>query len=293
MITKIYHESTINDERDLFNPNLDMNGKEIFIYTNKKWINNFYESEQDKIFELITTGKIKNPDEITTKESKNSALVFFARRGDEKIVKLLLDNGANVNKLDIDANTPLVLASYSDNKGIVKILLDYKANPNIPNMYGETPLIIATILKNDNIVKDLLEAGADVNKKDSIGSTSLLRNIFNWNDIIFKDLLEAGADPNIKNKNGDSVITPKTLTKPIIIDNMLEHGLDINMRDKYGSTILMLAIWYQQYDTINLLLKKDADITLKNNDGETAMSIAELLGNKDILFLLKTYGAKE
>ena len=73
-----------------------------------------------------------------------------------KIVKFLLNKGANVNLQNYDGDTPLHLAARYEMEYIVKLLLHYNADVNIINKKDET----AMISSNSNIyphVKTLLE----------------------------------------------------------------------------------------------------------------------------------------
>jgi ankyrin repeat protein len=51
-----------------------------------------------------------------------TALHLAASKGDEKMVKLLVDGGAFTNALDYDGNTPLLLAAMEDRAAIVMLL---------------------------------------------------------------------------------------------------------------------------------------------------------------------------
>ena len=45
--------------------------------------------------------------------------------------------------------------------------------------------------------------------------------------------------------------------------------------------------------TVKMLLEAKADVNVANKDGDTALSIARQQGNKEIVQLLKSAGAKE
>ncbi|XP_068698924.1 GA-binding protein subunit beta-1-like [Montipora foliosa] len=51
--------------------------------------------------------------------------------GQESIVKLLLEHGADVNAIDRFQFTPLHKAERRNHHSIVKLLLDYKARPTL------------------------------------------------------------------------------------------------------------------------------------------------------------------
>ena len=47
--------------------------------------------------------------------------------------------GSDVNKQNVDGDTPLHIAAGKRNMKIIKILLDHKAKLDIPNKLGEIP----------------------------------------------------------------------------------------------------------------------------------------------------------
>lgn len=53
---------------------------------------------------------------------------------------LLLKNGANVNSVDGDLQTPLMYAVLCDYPSIIKLLLEHGAEKSIRNSDGETVL---------------------------------------------------------------------------------------------------------------------------------------------------------
>ena len=56
-----------------------------------------------------------------------------------------------------------------------------------------------------------------------------------------------------------------------IVEKLLENGANINETDEKGRTLLMLAALYNQKDTLNLLINKNACIDLQDNEGKNAL----------------------
>jgi hypothetical protein len=88
-------------------------------------------------------------------------------------VKLLIENGVNVNSQNTFGRTPLHVAVESGNLNLVKLLIEKGANLDIQDRDGRTPLHMAAMSNSLDIVKLLIEKGADVNVKDRNGQIPL------------------------------------------------------------------------------------------------------------------------
>ncbi|MFZ6755584.1 ankyrin repeat domain-containing protein [Undibacterium sp. Ji50W] len=72
-----------------------------------------------------------------------SALAFAARGCDREICSLLLDNGAEIDPVDVFDNTPLWRAVMAKREEIVSLLVSRGANPDLANKSGVSPRILA------------------------------------------------------------------------------------------------------------------------------------------------------
>ncbi len=90
-----------------------------------------------------------------------------------EIVKLLLDNGAEIEAKIWDRKTSLHLACEFGHLEIVKLLLDRGANIEAKNLNGETPLHFACRYHKTEITKELLNKGADIYAVNRRGGTPL------------------------------------------------------------------------------------------------------------------------
>ena len=92
-----------------------------------------------------------------------NALHAALYRGKEAVVKMLLENGAEVNAEGGEYGNALQTASQKGNEAIVKLLLENGADVNAKGgKYGHA-LHAALYRGNNAIVKLLLENGAEVN----------------------------------------------------------------------------------------------------------------------------------
>ena len=128
---------------------------------------------------------------------KNTSLHYATEKGYIEVVKLLLQNGADVNAFNLKSKTPLHLAAERGFLEVTKLLLQNGADVNAKSSnFANTPLILAAMKGHFEIVKLLLENGANVNQMSyhgSHGSDSLGYAAYYGHLEIVKILLKHGA----------------------------------------------------------------------------------------------------
>lgn len=109
--------------------------------------------------------------------SKNDELlVYQANFGTAAEVRKLLDTGANPDAVGEDGWPTISLAAMrGDDEGmrIVRMLVDAGANLNVRDANGETPLMNAITTNNAPLVKYMIEHGADFHATSKSGRTVL------------------------------------------------------------------------------------------------------------------------
>ena len=99
--------------------------------------------------------------------------------GHLKIVKLLAENGANLDEKTNDGDTLLIKAIEKGNTEIVDLLIKKGANVELANEKdGWTPLVHAIVRANFKIVKLLVDNGANINVSCSYEGNALTPLMF-------------------------------------------------------------------------------------------------------------------
>jgi len=220
---------------------------------------------------------------------------------DTRIVKLLIDAGADVNYADPKFRyTPLSSAAgnrretfetltksggytgpFPDTLETVRLLIKAGANPSHIDSFSESPLRIAMRTDNAEIARLLLQAGADVHQRVSAeigaqrGDTVLMETISNYSVVrdisAVRLLLDFGANPNDRNERD------------------YEEDREERGGGWQGYSVLGYAAKYGFYDVVKVLLESGADPTLPRTDGATAYELSHQGKHPKTAALLKSY----
>lgn len=145
-----------------------------------------------------------------------------------EVLRLIEEEGADVNLRDVDGSTALHVARSS---AVARALLDHGAGVNAKNSRGMSPLHRS---RNAGVSRVLLDSGAEVNALDSRGNTAL----HYANDrATVQQLLDHGADPHVRNCEGQTPIHMSLYAFKVVA--LKKAGACIDSADGTGKTLLM------------------------------------------------------
>lgn len=203
---------------------------------------------------------------------------------DINMIKKLIEQGADINIRAEYNYTPIQYACLSNNYEAVKILLENNAN-----ILNEELLHIVCVLGNQRLLKLLIEYGCNVNELDKYGRTPAYWAVQEDNLTCLKILYEQGANFSIKGENEETLLYFATGEKNIVI---VQYLLNIGMKNDINDINfppLILATNYNDKDMVKLLLDNGANINLKDNFGNTALTNSIYYANYEITKLLLEY----
>lgn len=142
-----------------------------------------------------------------TKDPKTRNLLAAVALGDVNKVNNLL-NKEIINKKIYSLNDGTVLswAAYCNQPRLVKWLIERGANVDPRSDHNLTPLIEAAHLGHLEVVKILVQNGADINAATKKGWTALMWSGERGHVEVVRFLLQSGADKSLKNHRGKTAL---------------------------------------------------------------------------------------
>ena len=173
-----------------------------------------------------------------------------------EIVKYLLDNGAEINAVQVGGPTALGQATFRGNSDVVKYLLDKGANPDLGDEKGATPLHHAAYAGNMELVKLLISHNANVNLQQKDGGTPLSHSSIRKHNEVAKYLLENKANPNIADNKGSTPLHHAAYAgNSELVKMLLIYAANPNATQKDGGTVLGHAKGHGNTETVQMILK--------------------------------------
>ncbi|KAI9773654.1 MAG: hypothetical protein M1840_006928 [Geoglossum simile] len=217
-----------------------------------------------------------------------NALQAASRKGHSQIVQQLLENRANANALGGHYGNALHAASYMGHGQIVKQLLKNGAKPNAPGGRYGNALQAASYMCHGRIVQQLLEHGVDIDAPGGYYGSALHAASYMGHSQIVQQLLEGGASVNAPGAPfGNALQAASRKGHSQIVEQLLKNGANINaLVGPYGNA-LQAAAHKGHSQTVEQLLKNGADISAPGFY-ENALQAASSAGHDQIVQQLKS-----
>jgi len=113
--------------------------------------------------------------DVNCRDASGTPMLCMASRHNRKeLLEWLIASGAAIDAISKDRGYSAVMdAVWKSNTAVVKILVDKKANLNFISRDGQSVLVLAVGTGNEEICRLLVENGADPSVKDSMGMSAL------------------------------------------------------------------------------------------------------------------------
>lgn len=243
--------------------------------------------------------------------SAENALHIASYRGNEKVVKFLLNKNINFNKKDSFGNTALIYAAEEGHAKIVNLLLNLPGiDINAKNSEEETALDCAKRKGRRRVIR-LIQSkiGIQSSKFDQFPVAvkhppiDKIKEEF-WNTIFRGDINEMDlkflddkgeilVDVNSINENGETaLIIAASNGNHELVRWLMEYNADITIKDANGDNALIRAAKNGYFDVVEELLFQKANINSVGQHKRTALMVAAENGYVRVVKLLLKKGVK-
>lgn len=205
-------------------------------------------------------------------------------------IEYLLKRGAKIDARDTDGQTPLMVAAKSGDLSIINGLLAYKADPNLQDHDGWTAAMHAVRLNEPKIFRLLGKYKANFNLLNKDQMTALAMAVFDNRANAAVAMLDNNANPNLAMGSAKYNALMLAVKKENLqmAQTLLQYKANPNAKNSGGLTPLMIAAFGNQDMLISLLLKSGADKRIKDEEGKTALQLAQENSAEKAIAVLKS-----
>lgn len=171
---------------------------------------------------------------------------------DEETLSLLVKAGANVSAQDDRGISSLHFAALRGDKSLLTWLLRNGANANLQTEHGTTPLMLAARRGHEESVTLLLAHQANTHLTDEAGCTALMHAF---------------------SSSGSSEVGMKILAETLSIDQV----------DGAGRSAMFHAVLGGRVDGLKALIEREGRVNILDEEGRSPLYQACLMGNEEVV----------
>ncbi|CAG2255852.1 unnamed protein product [Mytilus edulis] len=296
---------------------------QVFHGNTVSWQRLFIKAARDNEYETVEKMIVffqSHPAFINSKEPKsaNTALHWACRNGHFDVVRLLLENGANIDAKNIMKNTPLNAAIEGLHRKVCHLLIEWGCDVHCRNTKQLSPF---ETVKNDDFKKYLIELyehysnivpkimSGDMDLLDRTlsdhsrgykeycclrsrcinGSTLLHTTAYHGHIQGIRDILSLRVDVNVRDYKGATALHRSRNAS--ILEEILDSGALVDAEDSEGNTPLHVKCYGEtgkpaEMASIELLLHKNANICKRNNRSLLPIHCCAMQGRIDVMKML-------
>ena len=237
-------------------------------------------------------------DSLLAIDDKDSPLFKALKKGDCAALDFICKY-ESLERCDDTGLTPLAFAAMYGLVPQARVLLAHGAQWDVKTAAGLTPFLLACGQNRVEVV-NLLLPKVDVNRTYSpFEQSALLFACRRGHLEVVELLLSKGAQIDLRDEENDTPLHAAVRCGHVkLVKMLLERGANVQLSSKYRynkfcGTPFHTAIWYDQYDTVRLLLDAgcDPNFPVPEWNALTPLVIASMNGHTGIIKLLLERGA--
>jgi uncharacterized protein len=224
------------------------------------------------VAQFLALGVSASSVDVTT---GRSSLHQAAWSGQSRVIKMLLEYGADISHVDNEGRMPLHEAATEGQYWSVSTLIELGADVHSRAKYGKTALHCAVHGMDVRVVRHLLTCGADANAQDERGWSPLMYACRSREFSAFADARRVGQPHD----------------SHCVIGELLAGGASSDVKGHHGLTALHIACGLGRQDVAKLLLLVGARMEARTRVGRTPLHVASIAGWQGTVRMLAERGA--
>ncbi len=195
--------------------------------------------------------------------------------GDADTLRLVIAHGGDLNMIDGNGASPLLLAIAHERPESARLLIDARCRLDHTHSDGRQPLHHAAIYGESETLSYLLEKGMEANVLTENGSSALLLACIEGHEDIVTRLLRHGADLNTVYFDAVTALSVATSNQKYgVMLHLLAHGAKPDLIGQHKNLPLVHCTVNNDIKSVILLLQGNASLGLSDNSGDPS-SIVE------------------
>ncbi|XP_071099029.1 serine/threonine-protein phosphatase 6 regulatory ankyrin repeat subunit B-like [Haliotis cracherodii] len=246
---------------------------------------------QKNVFNMLLSQKA---DLKLLDDSGNNLLHLACQTGNQCIIKYLLTR-YDINSHGENGWTPIMMAALSGKKDVFDLIATKGGDQSLTTSEKDNVLHAACHGGNTAIVKKVIDSFG-VNSRGRNRYTPLMRAVCGGHVAVYKFLVYHHADQTQVDNGGHTLLHLASQHGHIHMVNYIRSSVDefgINTKDKVGLTPAMTSILYDQAAVVKYLKREGADMSLTDNTGDDAYTLALKVGSRQIIEQLTPGGESD
>lgn len=214
--------------------------------------------------------------------------------GNLEAVRAYVALGINFNShAQISHETPLIRAAEGDQSEVVRVLAAAGVDLQGRDSGGDTALMSAINWSHPEVLRTLLEVGASPDVPDNYENYPLVKALESGDDDLIAIMLGSRASPNAGAARKDSALhwCLRQRDGDRLRELLARPEANRNLATATGDTLLHLATYEQDEDSVEALLDAGADASRGNDWGWNPRDVAVALGSDSLAERLEQAGA--
>ena len=244
-------------------------------------------AQDTAVSQPLSADKVTVPEDST--ENIAQDLFQAAANNDRDSAERLLAAGADAKAKNNVGQTPFAIAIEAEHYALAAILLKAVAGINGRDEKSWTPLNWAIFDDDWDLVREFIRAGAYLGGRRAQNALDVAKSMQSAAKLIEVFITENGVDATVGENDKTMLILAAQRGNTEIVKLLIAKDADINIQENnYGYTALMMAAYYGYTEIVKLLVvARGANPSLKDRYGSTAFDYAHSINHQEIADIIR------